>query len=314
MFWNVENLFDTQDDSLRNDDAFTPTGDNHWTYGRYLNKQNRLCQTIAAMGIADGGSLEVPLLVGLAEVENDIVLRELVNGTSLRKFDYGFVHFDSPDRRGIDVALLYRRSLYTPFHVQPVNVSDSTRDFFTRDILLVEGCTREGDTLIAIVVHLPSKRGGSSADKNRLGVAQTLRMVMDTVSVAHPNSAIVVMGDFNASPGEPEMRKGLANKNRKANFVNLMASIDAGRGSYKYQDQWTCLDQIIVSENMVDSSCAIQVRGKAQIFDAGFLLLDDEKFLGKKVFRTYTGMKYNGGYSDHLPVYIDIETNTGSTD
>ncbi len=306
VFWNVENLFDTYDDTTSNDDAFTPQGENHWTYTRYKTKLNHISQTIVAMCTKTGSHLEAPVLIGMAEVENDKVLYDLTNGTSLRKFDYGFVHYDSPDPRGIDNALLYRRDCFFPFLSQAVSVSDSSNGFMTRDLLLVEGCTATGDTLIAIVSHFPSKRGGMAADKRRLETAQKLRNVMDTVANAHPSAAVVVMGDFNASPDEQEIKNGLASDD--GTFVNLMKYITPGSGSYKYQDQWSCLDQIIVSRNLIlKGYCNLHLcEGIAKIYEGAFLLLDDEKYMGKKVFRTYLGMKYQGGYSDHLPVYIDI--------
>lgn len=308
VFWNVENLFDIYDDSTTNDDAFTPHGENHWTARRYRTKLNHLCKTLVAMGEKSDGSFEMPIIVGLAEIENDRVLRDLCLGTPLRRYGYKFVHYDSPDRRGIDNALLYRKAFYQPFFCQAISLSDSSAGFYTRDILLVEGVTRAGDTIIVLVNHFPSKRGGTTAEQWRMQSAQKLRYTMDTLSLLHPNAAIIVTGDFNASPDEESIRNGLMQG--KEDFENLMEHIKTGRGSYQYQGYWSCIDQIIVSSNLIKSCIKSQLkitRKEGGIFDAPFLLIDDDKNLSKKVFRTYLAMKYLGGYSDHLPVYIELK-------
>lgn len=310
-FWNVENLFDIWDDTTTMDDAFTPEGENHWNMKRYKTKLNHLYQALAALGATDSFGLRMPLLIGMAEVENDKVLRDLCNGTPLRKFRYDFIHYDSPDRRGIDNALLFRRDLFHPFASCVISNSDSSEDFFTRDMLQVCGTDNNGDTIIMLVNHFPSKRGGATADRRRMMAARRLRTTMDSLSLMYPSAAIVVVGDFNASPDEAEIAQGIMRHGSDdvTAFVNLMETIAPGRGSYKYQDHWSCIDQIIVSVNLLDSNSRCPFRclqDEGQLFEADFMLLDDEKFLGKKIYRTYLGMRYQGGFSDHLPVYIDI--------
>lgn len=295
--WNVENLYDTDNDTLKNDDAFTPEGENHWTKKRYIAKLNKICRILAAT--SEIGNV-MPTIVGLAEVENDKVLRDLTHGTFLRKYRYRFVHFDSPDARGIDNALLYREDYFKPFFSQAIDVTDSIIELITRDLLLVEGTTIEGDTLIVVMCHLPSKRGGSAADIRREHVAKKLRSCLDTIKEQHPQAAIVAMGDFNASPDEREI--ACLNGN---GFVNMMLKMENGMGSHKYQGIWAYLDQIIVSSAMLDRQCPMQV-GNAQVFALDFMLIDDERHLGKVPLRTYQGMKYLGGYSDHLPIGLDI--------
>ena len=309
VFWNVENYFDTYDDTAKNDDAFTPSGENHWTNRRYYTKQTHIYKTLAAIGEISDSGLLMPLVVGMAEVENDKVLRDLCQGTPLRRFGYDFIHFDSPDRRGIDNALLYRKNIFTPFLSQNISVSDSSKHFFTRDILLVEGCTQTSDTIVILVVHLPSRRSDDN-DRHRKDIAQKLRYIMDTLAYVHPTAAIVTMGDFNASPKDPEIRNVLMHDNDDR-FVNLMDTPDE-LGSYKYQGHWSFLDQIIVSSNLtIDGhQCPFRLTHKKGFaFQADFLLKDDDKFLGLKPYRTYLGIRYLGGFSDHLPVYIDIQTN-----
>ena len=266
-FWNVENLFDTQRDTLKDDCAFTPEGDNHWTSKRYQDKQNKIFKTIAAM--------QWPAVIGMAEVENDHVLRDLCRNTPLRKLGYDFVHFESPDQRGIDCALLFRKGLFDVFESTNIYVSDTAEGFYTRDILLVGGVLRDtvsrGDTCYILVNHWPSKRGGAEAERHRMEIARLLLHTMDSLQRSHP-AALVLAG-----------------------FYNLMHHIPQGEGSYKYKDTWTCIDQVIANRKL-----------KVELFAPDFLLVDDEKYMGRKPFRTYTGMNYLGGYSDHLPVMIRI--------
>ena len=308
VFWNVENFFDIFDDTTRNDDAFTPGGQNHWSNQRYERKLTNITKTLVALGRHGDNTFSMPTVVGMAEVENDKVLRDLCQGTPLRRFGYGHVHFDSPDRRGIDVALLYRKEQFTPFLSQAINVSDSSQDFLTRDLLLVEGTLFSGDTLALIICHFPSKLGGTTSDKRRAIVAGKLRNIMDSVQTSHPFGTLVVMGDFNGAPDEEELSV-ICRSIKGISYTNLMADMEPGKGSYRHQDHWSCLDQIIVSTSTAEPNSDLNLRLKdkrGKIFDAPFLLLDDDKHLGKKVFRTFLGMRYQGGYSDHLPVYIDM--------
>lgn len=307
-FWNVENLFDTANDTLTNDDEFTPEGSHHWTRKRYDLKLGHMAQTLAALSLDDEGSFRPPLLVGMAEVENGRVLRDLCRGTALRKLGYSFVHFDSPDRRGIDVALLYRRKHFKPFLTDRIVLSDSTKSFFTRDILLVEGVAEGHDSIAVFVCHLPSKRGGYTAETRRIQAAARLRMAMDTVRQAHPQMALVVMGDFNATQEEACIREGiLRHQQGDTLYINLMDSVPAGTGSYKFQGSWSVLDHMIVPQSLAHGTGHVAVAGgNAHIFAADFLLMDESRDMGKKMFRTFQGEQYLGGYSDHLPVYLDL--------
>ena len=307
VFWNVENLFDTRDDPAKDDDAFTPEGDNHWTRRRYEQKLNAIYRVIAAAADRDDGSFVMPAIVALAEVENDRVLVDLTLGTPLRRYHYGFIHYESPDARGIDNALLYRKGLFNPIHSEAINVSDSTLELASRDLLLVNGTLPSGDTLTVIVCHFPSKRGGAVADVKRHHVAEELGDILDSLHREHPERAVVVVGDFNASPDEPVIANTLM-KRGASNYINLMARMEHGEGSHNYQGQWAYLDQIIVAESMMGGGCRLQVaEGKAKVLMPEFMMTEDEKNLGKKPLRTYQATKYLGGYSDHLPVYIDLE-------
>ncbi|MBQ9473589.1 MAG: endonuclease/exonuclease/phosphatase family protein [Bacteroidales bacterium] len=311
-FWNVENYFDIYPDSTH------LASNQRWTPRRFAQKRNNIYKTVAAM--------EFPAVVGLAEVENALVLRELTLGTPLRLMNYGFVHYESPDRRGIDNALLYRADRFTPFVQQALYVADTAEGFFTRDILFVGGVTCGGDTLLLLVNHFPSRLGGDIADRHRQTVAAKLRVIMDSLAAACPNAGIIVMGDFNAEPSDPVIR-GITPEG--APYVNLMSGnveaafmvdngpqsvskqgVPRGWGSYKYHGYWSFIDQIIVSDNMVGKAASVNLTVDgcaAHVFNAPFLLCNDKGYMGKRPYRTWHGPSYQGGFSDHLPVYIDLK-------
>lgn len=278
-FWNVENLYDTRDDTITRDDDFTPTGANHWTYSRYWQKQRDLYKAIMAM--------DSPDVVGLAEVENRYVLSDLCQGTPLARMGYRWVHYDSPDRRGIDCALIYRGDRFAPYFSEAICVSDSASGFFTRDLLHVEGLTPQGDTLILFVCHLPSRLGGEPAEVRRQHCAARLREAMDDARVQHPGALVMAMGDFNSNPGEL-----LA--------LSDLRSLTAGQPSYCYQGQWSCIDQLLLLQEgpfSVDTAAP---------FRHPHLLESDPRYGTVKPRRTYRGPRYHGGVSDHLPVFVRL--------
>lgn len=289
-FWNVENYFDTEHDTLKDDHDFTPAGNYHWTPSRYLDKRDKIYKTVVAM--------HYPTIFGLAEVENDGTLRSLCKGTPLRNYGYDFIHYESPDRRGIDCALLYRRDLFHVIESHPISVSDTSKGFYTRDILLVGGVLEGNDTCYFLVNHWPSKKGGTQSNRRRMAIAKTLRTLLDSLQSVHPQALIMAMGDLNTAPDERVVRRGLAFDKEGRNpegFYNLMYQIPKGEGSYKYQDQWSCLDQMIANRQL-----------KVEIFCSSFLLVPDTRYLGDKPFRSYAGIRYQGGYSDHLPIIAHL--------
>ena len=289
-FWNVENFFDTQHDTLKDDIAFTPQGENHWNAKRYADKRNKIYKMVAAM--------QWPAVVGLAEVENDRVLRDLCRYTPLRRYGYEFVHYESPDKRGIDCALLYRRGVFKVFESRRIDVSDSTEDFYTRDILFVGGVLGEKDSCYIFVNHWPSKRNGAVAERHRIEIARLLLGLMDSLQQEHPTALVLAMGDFNAAPDEDAISKGLGFEGgcrNAAGLYNLMCKMAVGEGSYKYKDTWSRIDQMIANREL-----------KAEVFAPDFMLRDDTRYMGMKPFRTYSGMRYLGGYSDHLPIIVNI--------
>lgn len=293
MEWNVENLFDTHHDSLKNDQDFTPDGSYHWTKSRYWRKLDNVAQTI----VAAGGENGLPALVGLCEVENDSVLHALVHRSVLRKVGYQYVMTQSPDWRGIDVALLYNPVLFRLHAWHAVRVPSLENGFTpTRDILYVRGNLSTGDTLHVVVCHLPSKAGGGQkARKHRTLAVETLRGVVDSVLTASPEAKLLVMGDYNASFEEKIFRQ-LCPPLRETLPTSRSALLKAV-GTYYFQEQWSYLDHILVS----DAFWRWQCEPKAHECRLPFLL--DEK---GAPHRTYRGPAYNGGISDHLPLLLHI--------
>ena len=301
MFYNVENLFDTVDDTLKNDDEFLPGGERRWTASRYHKKLNAIARAVAA-----AGEWELPSLVGLCEVENDEVLKDLIYGTILSAGNYGIVHRDSPDPRGIDMALLYRRDRFRIADVRSwLPDSPDSLPVTTRNLLYIK-VTEAEDTLHLVLCHLPSRRGGVLvAERLR---ERMIRLASDRVdsimSSSGGRAAVIVMGDFNATPEDEVMAVLAGNRN----LVNLSAMLSGqGEGSYKYQGKWEMIDQVLVSPALTDSTGVWHLEpGSFRVVDAPFLLTDDETYPGQKPFPTYGGYRYSGGYSDHLPVLVRI--------
>ncbi|MDX2444719.1 MAG: endonuclease [Bacteroidales bacterium] len=310
VFYNVENLFDTWDDTLKADEEFLPWGDKHWSIKRYNDKINKLYKTIVAAGGWDS-----PVLIGLCEVENKKVLNDLIYDTPLSKLEYRFEHFESPDRRGIDVALLYDQQIFKPVFAEPISV-DFPNDtmYVTRDILYVKGIFYHSkDTIHLFVNHWPSRRGGQlESEPRRIQAARVLRAKVDSIILLSPNQGIVIMGDFNDQPENKSLLKVL---NARLNYeetdscslYNLHGISENEAGSYKYRGIWDKFDQIIVSGNMLGTQSKTKVDLPTfVIFNLEFLLIEDEKYLGNKPFATYAGFKYLGGFSDHLPVKVSL--------
>ena len=280
--YNVENLFDYQHDSLKNDSAFLPDGIYHWHYTRYQTKLNRIAQVIVNIS-----GWESAPLVGLCEVENVHCLNDLCY--KLKCFHYKFIHYEGPDIRGIDVALLYDST-----KVQVLSSASLTVDLgesYTRDILYNKCLINRYDTLHVMMCHLPSQLGGNSATEwKRERVKSALQRQVDSILANHPSANIVIMGDMNTTPN-----------NDIENMHNLMLDFEKqGIGTYKHQGIWSCIDQFYVSES-------VRNKTTVNIFSPAWLLEEDSKYLGNKPFRTYNGYQYHNGYSDHLPIILTIK-------
>lgn len=294
-WWNVENLFDLRDDPHTNDDEFTPQGERHWTRRKFEAKLQGLYKTLVMMGLPD--------VVGLGEVENAYVLRQLCQTTPLVQVPYRYVHYDSPDRRGIDVALIYRTDRFTVTQSRKVGVSDSAAGFFTRDILVVEGVTAAGDSVCLLLNHWPSKRGGEEADAQRLRIADTLRRLMVELHAAHPEVAVIAMGDMNSTAEEEALATGMGfgADSVNADGIRLLTRrLPRDWGSHKYQGLWNYIDHVFL---LADEQWKV-MKLNLQRFD--HLLVDETGRPGQRPLRTYQGPRYEGGLSDHLPLLLRL--------
>lgn len=309
MFYNVENLFDPANDSLTADDDFTPSGDLHWTYKRYYTKLNRLYKVITALG-----GWQPPDVIGLCEVENKKVLLDLIHNTPLSKYPYEIVHYNSPDRRGIDVALLYNRNTIRPLESRKITLKKN--GLLTRDILHVKAIL-QADTCHFLVNHWPSRSSGQiETEGDRIEAALLLKSFADSLFAINRNSNIIIVGDFNDEPGDESLKGQLKaittlNEPKPGFLYNIGVAPSAGnyRGTLKYRGQWNLFDQIIVSGSLLSQSGGLQVKTDGfRIFGEEFLLIGDEQFTGFKPFRTYNGFRYQGGFSDHLPVYVVVRS------
>lgn len=295
-WWNVENLFDTRDDPHTDDDEYTPQGDLHWTQRKMWSKLEGIYKTLAMMGLPD--------VVGLAEVENKYVLRSLCQGTPLSHVGYRYVHYDSPDRRGIDVALLYRADRFSVTASRTVNVSDSANGFFTRDILVVEGTTAEGDTVCLLLNHWPSKRGGDEAEAHRMEIASRVRRLMNELHEKHPSAAVIAMGDLNATVDERPVSEvmGFGSDTINAEGIrNLTLKMPHDWGSHKYNGLWDYIDQMFLL-----AGDGWQV-GDMKLMRYDHLLTEEDNGRGMRPKRTNRGPRYEGGLSDHLPLLLRLK-------
>ncbi len=310
VFYNLENLFDPDDDAATQDEDFTPAGRYGWTWKKVNRKCNGIAKTIIAIGAGNA-----PTLVGVCEVENRRVLNKLIRDTPLAKIGYEVVHRDSPDPRGIDVALLYRPDNFTVLHAGWLKVKYEQGSTRTREILYAKGVLNDLDTLHVFVNHWPSKFGGAlQTEPKRMSAAATLRTATDSIFAANPFANILIMGDFNDTPDSNPVKNGLQAASDTccpACLHNLMAPIAVrGGGTLKYRKDWEVIDMFLVSGNLLDTLQPVYcVPSAAKIYDAGFLLEPDENYLGNKPLRTYYGGKYKGGVSDHLPIVMTIKRN-----
>jgi hypothetical protein len=300
-FYNVENLYDTLNDPQVDDEEFLPGGKNQWTGDRYERKLNNLARVIDSLG---GG----PSVLGLCEVENRLVLEDLCSKKRLKEKGYGILHHNSPDRRGIDVAMLYKKADFEPLYTQFIRVAlADDPEFITRDIFLVHGQLGK-EEIYLFVNHWPSRRGGEDVSKpKRMAAAKALRHSIDTILAKKPKAAIVVMGDLNDEPTDASLVEGLkASGNPKSGdlFNTMYALKEKGDGSHSYKEQWGMLDQLIVSSSLLNPKTGLHWQvGSSQVYRPVWMHDKYSKHQGAP-YRTYVGPKFIGGYSDHFPVYM----------
>lgn len=304
-FYNVENLFDTIDNLSTADDDFTPSGKLNWTLKRYNVKIRKLGSVISQLGL--NRSAKVPAIVGLVEVENANVVSDLANSSYLKKHHYGYIHHDSPDERGIDVALLYCKIAFELFNssTYPVLLEDENgeRDY-TRDILKVSG-KLHGELVHILVNHWPSRREGTAiSEPKRITTATTVRTIIDTIYQKEMNPKIILMGDFNDGPNGKSVKDFLV----KDDFFNPMKTLlDKDQiGTSTYNKKWNFFDQIMLSKNFLDENNKELTFKHAEVFNKKWLKVFKGKLKGSP-FRTYIGPWYQGGFSDHFPVYVFLE-------
>ena len=290
LFWNLENFFDYRNDSLGpSDEEFSARGTRHWTRKRFQTKCNAIAKGVFWTGSQEGG---VPDVIGLAEVENEYVLKRLLQTTALRKLDYSIVHFDSPDPRGIDVALLFRRSRLTLVDAKPCHLFDQDSVIMaTRDILLCRFRSAHGRDLAILVNHHPSKYGGLEASESRRRIAvERLRFLADSLLAVGVRD-IVGMGDFNNTPDNPVYSL------LEPTLHNLAAPLhQKGLGTIKYDGEWELIDLFFASPELNTSAM--------KIMQIPFLMTRDSGHAGTKPLRTYSGPRYLGGVSDHCPIWL----------
>lgn len=309
VFYNVENLFDTIDQPDIDDQEYTPTGKKQWNSERYTAKLDNLSKVLAASA---GSSL--PALIGLCEVENEAVAKDLMHNKLLRKGKYRVIHEDSPDQRGIDVALAYRKKQFRYIRHEMIPValpSDAERP--TRDILHVVGMLARKDTIHLFINHWPSRYGGAEkSEPKRIAAARTLRQRVDTILKSSPTAKILIMGDFNDYPSNSSIAETLNAKSptnaHPTSLINLAAPAQqSGQGSHAYRGEWGMLDQIIISVGLQSATTGASTQPEDFfIVKEPWMLYVNPKNGEEKPNRTYGGNAYYGGFSDHLPVGVKL--------
>ncbi|AEM70153.1 Endonuclease/exonuclease/phosphatase [Allomuricauda ruestringensis DSM 13258] len=309
-FYNCENLFDTVNDSLTFDDDRTPEGRYHWTEERYLQKVENLSNVISKIGAET--SKTSPDIVGLCEVENRDVLEDLVQHPNLREKNYGIIHFDSPDARGIDVALLYKKASFIPSSFKSHRLllfDEMSERKYTRDQLVVGG-TMDRENIYFIVNHWPSRRGGAAKSSPlRVRAALLNKRIIDSIQELDLDAKIIAMGDLNDDPIDDSLKKILKTKGkiRQLDSISLYNPMEAmfkkGVGSLAYRDKWNLFDQMFFTANLVTEDRTALSFWKAGIFAPSFIRTEKGRFKGYPL-RTYSGGSYTAGYSDHFPSYL----------
>lgn len=307
-FYNLENLFDIKDDSYTLDDDFTPQGLKKWSRKRYKRKLKKLAKTIVKLGHKQTGV--APALLGVAEVENKTVIKDLLNTAAMKPFSYDYIHFDSPDERGIDTSLIFDPNFFEPLHSEPIPLFVESREGerdTTRDILYVHG-KLNGEEIHLFVNHWPSRRAGAElTEYKRVKAAETIISFMSELESKYQQPNFIIMGDFNDGPDDRSI-KHLVKEKELYNPMEKLLTPE--RGSANYKRSWSLFDQIIVSHSFFNYEKGTHSFAHANIFDEYFLTEWKGKYRGNP-FRTYVGRKYKGGYSDHFPVYIQLKLNTG---
>jgi endonuclease/exonuclease/phosphatase family metal-dependent hydrolase len=309
-FYNQENLFDTIDNPRKNDEEFLPNGKYKWNTERYLKKLDNMAKVIASMNNNNGADF-----LGMCEVESIEALNDLTKNKQLEKMAYKSVFFEGEDERGIDNAFIYKSSLVKIASGKSIPIpSDGIDGDHTRNLLLAELTLTNNQKLYFIVNHWPSRREGEKESEfKRVFVASVVRKTCDSIYAINPKANIIVMGDLNDTPSNMSViatlgATGSASKTKDKMLFNTVKDLAMeGKGTHKYKNEWSMLDQIIISANLLNNKSKVKfVQGSAQVYKQDFMLETDEKYKGSPL-RTFVGNKYLGGFSDHLPVMIYLE-------
>lgn len=314
-FYNLENLFDTINDVSINDEASPIMGLKGKKNKKkaYWGKIHNLGKVISQIGASK--TQTSPVLLGVAEIENEGVLQDLINSKNLKGKKYGFIHFDSPDKRGIDVALLYQKRYFSPVHYQAFNPNIYKDNFkiYTRDILWVNGYL-DGEEINIIINHWPSRRGGIvKSSPLREKAAYKVTQIIEKIRQNDKNAKIIIMGDFNDDPTNKSLKKVLKTKTNKNNLTEndiynpFEKMFSKGLNTLGYRDNINLFDQILISYPLVNTKNNTSFTNykmfKAGIFNRHYLTQKKGRYKGYP-FRSFSNGKYTGGYSDHYPVYM----------
>lgn len=310
VFYNVENLFDWMNDPLVNDEEFLPGSSRKWTQYRFEDKAGNLFKVLAGIG-----GFEFPDIIGLAEVENSYVLNYLTNRTPMKKFPVGIIHRDSEDPRGIDACILYRIDKLKPIRQEFIKIRHRNGYIEkTRDIVYASLQTKNKEVLHVFVNHWPSRGGGEmKTQQKRILAAAILKQKTDSLLKADPSARIIIMGDFNDEPYNTSILKVLQARTPEkqisaTGLYNLSAQFfkTYGTGTLKYKGKWSVFDQIIVSGALLEKKGLYTCVSCAGVYNSKSLLIEDKTHMGLMPWRTYTGPRHTGGFSDHLPVYLNL--------
>ena len=316
MFYNFENLFDTLNDPATFDEEFTPKGGKAWNTSKYNKKLGNLERVLFDIALIDK---DYPAVIGVSEIENRMVLEDVIAQPKLRPANYRIVHFDSPDRRGVDCAFFYRPDVFKLEGSKAVKFNmPGMPNFYTRDFVTMWG-TIDGEPFYFVVSHWPSRLGGKEASSpKREAAAAQCRALADSVRKANPATKVVIMGDLNDDATDKSVMQILGGKGNIKKLVEgdmynpYVDMLRAGYGTLAYRDAWNLFDNIVISENLATASTGalkIQKAPKAKfygnIFRAPYLFQREGQYKGYPL-RTFVGNNFQGGFSDHLPVYIYI--------
>ena len=308
-FYNVENLFDTIDDQYTIDEQFLPTSEKQWTGARYYTKLDKLAKVISSLDV------DLPVFLGMAEIENKQVIQDLINTEKLKKGNYEIVHEDSPDKRGIDLGFIYRKEYFNYISHETIEVSIADEeDFFTRDILYIQGELKGNDNVHVFLNHWSSRReGAEQTEYRRVRAASLVREKVDEILSKDEMAKIFIMGDFNDYPTNNSIYQTLrAKDDRKfsnGNLYNMAYGLEKdNQGTYNYKGDWGMLDQLIISRGVFKADKGVKVTAKdVNVLKLKWMLYTDPKYGDEKPNKTYGGPNYYGGYSDHLPIYARFE-------